>query len=462
MRAKSMLNVLSRVMIVLLLAELGIEPILPLAHAVEPVETGCSYHKNYPCPDLMKEGKKNYSKDNADFNPMQKDSDGNLMGSSLDFCMYLDASDRSCQLTSGMAVAYTAIAAFCWIACADRFLITTAATEIACAWGSMALPASELVSTKVLRNKNEDWINKRGPQLTKQYEAYGIPAATLAAQAGIQAISAARVGWSQSHLAGGDNTYTSCWSAAINTVLAGVRYYNIHAITKSSRTNYDAMCSQHPEECNKTAAGNKKPPAESTRNPIGGSSLASAAPITPEASSKIDDLAKDIEAGLNNGTTAENFATAGFKPNLGPADGRKALQTALKGLNDHGITPAMLARSLAADGVAGTLSKLPGVSEGMKDAFKKLDDAAKQSGGLTSTQFAFEGGGGAHGGSAQKSSSDPFAGMMGNRGPAAGMGGAQAMKFGGFDGDIWHAGTQKSIFEIVRDKTQTVSSRVLD
>lgn len=64
------------------------------------------------------------------------------------------------------------------------------------------------------------------------------------------------------------------------------------------------------------------------------------------------------------------------------------------------------------------------------------------------------------GGSAKKES-NPFGDLLGNRGPASGDGGLKEIKFSGVNAnDIWHTGTNMSIFEIVNKKTVEVTGRV--
>lgn len=479
---------------------------------------GCRYSQNHPCPTIN-------AQKHDELKQGQMAADANTAG----FCQMLKTNDAVCQQTQYMTYAYTAIAATCLSVCIGSIASVgiLASLEPVCTYGSAMVGVVDTVWAIKTDMEREQWTFSRAGALKEQYARIGSPALAATANTTTMAVSlmtqaatkkaaekatekvaekateqvaeqatekvtekvaeqateqvaeevaektaekvaekgteqVAQKGTEEAAKSSGANV-ASCISAALNSVFAGIRYHHWKSVQEGSAKTYPQVWEVYSGSCH-----NDRPPTTISLGSQQGmlSSAASAPPVVATAASPTDEFAKDIEEGLASGEVAASFAEADFtKKGLGLQDPKGALNTALKALNDQGITPNMLARSLAESGVTGTLAKMPGVDGGMKEALRRIGEGIDRDAGgmLTTNAMAFDTSGVGKGGGSSSSkpeSNNPFAGLMGNRGPAAQKGGAQLVKFGGFKNDIWHTGTQKTIFEIVSDKTQSVSNRV--
>lgn len=433
----------------------------PLAQAADfefapPEHSSCSYSKNYPCTGV--EGR-----DAADALV-----DGH--------CQMLKKNDSSCKHSQRMAVAYTTVAAACAAVCFSS-IASMGATNVAtlgCTYGAATLGIVDMVwATK--NQFDADWSeSKKSAIVSRAGELVGGYASPIVnlflSYQGYQASAAAAkevIGTQAHDSAMQDRRRNACIAAVVNGTIAAVRYTNWGLIAHGSSSTYKDMCQVEPKNCFRAGAlppGQLTPGASGPQNGLAGG--ASTPPVTADLNARDQqDFLNKVTDDANKGELASSYASADEtkQMGLGGSNPKDGFNKALESLKGFGVTPAQLADSIAKNGVGETLARFAeGNAEGANLMRQIETEARKLSPTTLSSMMAFEGGTPSGGGSkAAADSESPFAalfGAAGDRGPATG--GVKEVKFGGFNGDIWHAGTQKSIFEIVSDRMQVVRSRV--
>lgn len=402
------------------------------------------------------------------------------------FCSYIKANDTACMATWPIAAGYSLAAVACGIGC------------FVPAYGSWAIPICNALTPAVqvadfavaigINTANEDYLKKADKGVVsdfwgstgegRDFLSYALPniaaaiqggtiiggyvgSATAAAskgagQAGTQGTNvagkAADASKSASRTAKND---AACVSMALNGLMAGLKWANFVLIQDNSEENYNKVCSMHATTCDFT----KK--QESIETPTAGVASLGAGGTPPTVADNRDHtpyIPVRIKDRVNKepGKVSDSFATAELKKTFGTPPG--AMQKTIDDLYKNlGASPGDLAESVANNGLAGTLEKL-GAGPEAKDLLKKIDAQGRQY--LQSNPMSFASAGSGGGRSSGGGAANPFGGLFGNRGPAAETGKVNELKFGGFNGDIWHAGTNLSIFEIVSQRTQSVYNRV--
>ncbi len=414
---------------------------------------GCDYHSKHPCPTITSE--------NA--------PEGTALASG--HCRMLEINDKGCWNTQYMYPTYLALAATCIAAC----FTAVAALGVMCTYGSTVASLADLSWSIVTKAQTEKEITAGSKQLEKDWglgAQLGFPIAGFLLHGGV--IAARFVGtdasksfmsswgWDKAGKSSTNEGWGACFSAGINALMAGMKFYHHNTITNNSKKTYEDMCTF--TNCETPLA--ETPPQQAPNSPTAptaGSSTSPGAMADVRGQSFTEDVGSAIDEAAKNGTMAENAANGELKNFLGnpkPKDIQKVLNDLPK---LTGMTPRQLAEAAAQNGVANTLGKFtPDTAEGkfMKDLLKNSEDEMQKwlKNHPNPIQFA---GAASGGGRSSGSTSSPFSGLLGGRSPGVEGGqGPQEVKFGGFTNDIWHAGTNKSIFEIINDKTHNVTDRV--
>ncbi len=400
-------------------------------------------------------------------------------GQSVAVCDYLKVSDKACKADQSMALVYGALTIVCGISCVASKSVYGTAAGIAlarvCNFGGIAAGLSDAVlgmtigkEAKALAASSTEIQARNYGMMGYASGAFGLARGLAAAgmlsgvSAGAQSAlqSTAVQGSKQAGTAGKSgadaskntaNKTGSCISFAVNAVMTAAKQYNKSKIGQNSEENFQNLLALI------TSGAAAPPPLNPTSGMNGNMAMGAESNAPP-----INDMrtnAHEVAADPNEKSNAlqESFATAGnsdFMDNKSP----QAYKEAMDALNEHfGLTPDRLADILDTQGISGAVQTAVGGEEG-QIVGDLLRDMEKEIAGAP-TSLAFESSI-KSGGSPSGKGSDPFANLFGNRGPAAETGGLKTMKFSGFDNDIWHTGTNLSIFEIVSKKTTVVAPRV--
>lgn len=448
---------------------------------------GCNYTDNQICTEYFACDKEM----SGDFTNQTAMADGaNKVNACRDkykadhrasFCNYIKANDTVCDSTWPIAAGYSAAAVVCGVGC------------LVPAYGSWAIPICNALTPVVqaadffvaigVNTANSEYIEKADSHVVKDFWgstgtgrdflSYAAPHIAAAIQGatitggyvgGAAAAKAGEeVGKTAAETAGkeggekgaehGAKNAAACVSMVLNGLMAGVKWANFALVQTNSEENYNKMCSMHVSNCDfskkEEAPGAPVAPIAS----MGGGGTPPTVADNRDRSPYLPVKIKD-KVNKNPNKVSDSFANAELKDLFGTPPG--AMKNALDEMyKQTGATPGDLAESVANNGLAGTLAKFGATKDG--DLLKKIDALGPQY--FKSNPIAFESTGGGVGRSGPAAAS-PFGGLFGNRSPAADAGKVNDMKFGGFNGDIWHAGTTLSIFEIVRQRTQSVSDRV--
>lgn len=395
-----------------------------------------------------------------------KDQLGNDL--SKGYCKQISLNHRACRDERNLALAYTTMAAYCTTVCVMTYSANPATFNAAmamrpyCYAGSAAVSLWEIVQTNMIKKEAEAYQDEEIKKISHDFgldhwATKGVFAAWTSFSAFAWPIFQKTVGTGlQSVTQKGLSRGNICITAALNGIFAAVKWGNRSRIIDSSRDNLASAELLWVQQQKKGGGDDRKKYIQLASG--GGSS-------SPPTVADVRSAAQQVNVADDNVDTArigESYATEGTSKLFGNPKAED-YQKMLDVLNKHtGATPNALMDSLESSGVAGTLSKFTGDSEfgkSLGNAFKEME--SKVNGMPAASYLAFDKTGSAGGGGSKGTSDNPLAGLFGARGPAAdGGSGVKDIKFGGFNNDIWHAGSTLSIFEIVSRKTQTVSTRV--
>ena len=445
------------------------------------------------------------------YSDVQECSKDNLAHSKIEhsnqYCSYLKAHDTACKQEAYSALAYTAAAAVCAAVCTASITGFGAGLGPLCNTGTQVVSIADAISSLYIATQVSSDIkdSQAGLQAAMSTaSAVGMYAASsymntlgsatsAASQAAGQAGSAFRnsnlgtvqfrtnpvTGMKEAYYKEGNfdqnaqnldqankdvtdaqnkqaskEKLMACLQAGMNTLMASMKWINKSKLVDNAEEQLKNLQDVSQGSAPRTNFGkNQYKPMQTVVN---GSAPA------PDLSDSRGGVAEVMVPGGDSlARIGESYATAADGKDFGPMtknDFGKAFQ-ALK--DNFGVTPQQMLGSLNSNGVAGTVGKLLGDSAGagaMKDYLKDMENKAR--GMNLPSNLAFESSGGGSGGGSAKSD-NPFGALFGDRGPAGiNGGGAAGVNFGGFNGDIWHAGSTLSIFEIVSKKTNEVSARV--
>jgi hypothetical protein len=241
----------------------------------------------------------------------------------------------------------------------------------------------------------------------------------------------------------------ACITAVAMAALSGVRYYNMgygERTQKSSCGNVWALQSAN------AVVGSSS--AGTTANSVAGSSSGGGGSVVGTTST-------NGTAGLSCMSTGGTVSSCTGQTVSGATDGGLLANTGL------GNAALPLAQQLAAQGLPSALSGSGGLGGAMggamggSDMGKALTKIAEEAAanGAQLASVAPYGGGGGGGGAPASEASNPFAGLAGAGGPAAGSS-MQVFRGENSDTDIWHAHSDQNLFQIVSGRIGKVSPRV--
>ncbi|MEW6057655.1 MAG: hypothetical protein AB1540_13670 [Bdellovibrionota bacterium] len=452
------------------------------AYAIQPEFSGCSYSQNHPCPEKLM---------------THKDGEAHVEG----FCRQMEINDRACHYTMGLAAAYTAVAAACSALCVSSIFtlgLSDTFLSSACIAGSIAAGVADIAAGIKLNNDMAEMQNKYKDVVLKDFGLAPRIAGPVVAGAGLftafvfggvnatstyvtGATNAIKVGSAAGGAAqtmGSSSATTvttevssntealvgSCVTAAATTAVASLKWAEETVIKNHSEKTFHQMCDPMNSQidCRKPSHSDlATTPSNITGNGLSTGGTAPPSLAKQEGLSLSDQ--KKIDDDFNSGKIAQNMATSDFGKifNKSPHDIQKALD-AFK--NGTGLSLGQFANQVKKGGLGSALAQFtkdaPASSQAaVKDALKKLE--AEMRAQHLGSILAF-GESSSRSSAGKTAGSSPFAGLFqgSNRELSSLAGGAQDLKFSGFKGDIWHAGSTKTIFEIVSEKTSSVSNRV--
>lgn len=412
---------------------------------------GCKYRHVQECKDITANNK--------------KDPDG----INTQYCNYFESHDMGCKQELWSATAYTTVAAVCLTACVlEKTGYGTAAAQAlrpVCTWGSLGVAAADIASTLIISGE----IKKKTQDAHKNLPVtYGLKGGSVASAVGAGLATLLTTGGTIGGLA--NKTVSSaelCAAAVMDGMFAYSKWKNKSVIVKAAEKNYCQLKENLDGKdygCNSLGNFgniNFKPTANLSQFQTNLTSNTATAPDLSGLeglSSEADDMKNmPIDEAVKN--MNEAYAKAGDDKILGKPNFSKALK-ALKDVT--GADPNAFLASAARGNLSDTMSKLLGNMKGDDFGMGLVKESEKLGARLRiegQTNIAFEKPVSNSNGT-NKKFSNFGSDLFGDRGPA-GVGGADKLIFGGFDGDIWHVGTTQSIFEIVSKKTNAVSNRVV-
>ncbi len=434
------------------------------------------------------------------------------------YCSYLKAHDTACIQEAWSAVAYTAAAAVCATACLATVTVFGASLESICKIGTTSVAIADTLSSLYVATQvgndikdsqaafqaalsgagavgmaiGTSYLSKLGNQASNLNNVYNqatnpttvtnsSPTVTTApAPDGGSAVQLNNsnqnnsYGWNQNsnnqNLNANDNLKTqknqaenksskadktaSCLQAGMNTLMASMKWINKAKLVSNADDQLSNLRSVKTAPTTHLAHNNYHP----MQTTVDGNAPA---PDMADSRGGTNELFIPGEDSLSR--IGSSYATASDGKNF-PSMSKNDFNNAFKALKDNfGVTPQQFAAAMEQSGPAGAVSKLLGNGPGSDEAKAYFNDIAEKAKSMNggAPNLAFDKVQNNSGSGKPSGSENPFGALFGDRGPAGiNGGGASGVNFGGFKGDIWHAGTTLSIFEIVSRKTNEVSPRL--
>lgn len=415
------------------------------------------------------------------------------------YCSYLKAHDKACIQEAYSAIAYTAVAAICTTSCVLQMSVVPATVAAGkamapyCKIGTQAVSiADALTSLYIATQVGKDIKDEQatlhallstgtaigtyaGSSYLNHLATNSSAAATAATnaeqnylctaescgesdvatqQAKADSQSANDASKSANDKQAKAEKTATCLQAGMNALMATMKWTNKAKLVSNAEDQLNNLKSVKTTPSSNLGRSNYLP----MQNLVNGNAPA---PDLADSRGGLSEVFVPGEDSLSR--IGESYATAADGKTF-PSMGKNDFGNVFQALKDKfGITPQQLATAMESRGPVGAISGLIGNGPGTDAVKSYLNDVASKAGNISSSgsNLAFDKVQNNSGSGKSSGSDNPFSGLFGDRGPAGiNGGGASALNFGGFKGDIWHAGTSLSIFEIVSRKTIEVSPRL--